>query len=112
MGQGNHVRIVFGTVEVPDVEWDSFHGDYRETPDTAYESRQPWCGFTVAADQGMADSPAMDLERFAVPLDGLITYIEQQAPEAVKAARERWDAWRAKHPEFPEGRLLFVAEYD
>lgn len=119
MGQGEHVRIVFGTLDVPEFDeegdpWDNPPPglSWRDMPKRRYESRQNWCGYTVAANNGVADPPALDLERFAVPIEDLAAYVERAAPEALREARRKWAAWRARYPAFGEGRLLFVAEYD
>lgn len=114
MGQGNYVSVVYGTVEtLSEAAHEAIErGNYRETPSRAYESRQPWVGYMVAANGGMADRPMLDLERFAIPLDGLREHIEKHAAEPLAIARAKWDAWREKHPEFPPGELLFVADYD
>lgn len=117
MGQGHHIKIVYGTTDVPEFAedeepWDDASIPLGERPETWYESRQRWCGFTVAANGGMAAAPELDLRHFAVPLEGLPAHLDREAASALANARRRWDAWREKFPQFGPGRLLFVAEYD
>lgn len=112
MGQGNYVAIVYGTLDMPDFDADTYDGPYKIIPDSAYEARQRWVGYRVAANGGMAERGELELERFAVPLFRLAAHIEATAPKSLAEARRKWDAWREKHPEFPPGELLFVADYD
>jgi hypothetical protein len=113
MGQGHYIKIVFGQTGEPE-GWDrdACTDPYREQPDSAYESNVPWYGFTIAGGQGTAGRDEFELEYFAVDLADLPKYLDERAPEAVANAKARWQAWREKHPEFGEGRLLFVADYD
>jgi hypothetical protein len=119
MGQGRHVKLVWGTTE-PIERPEETHaraealGGWECWPRGQYESHNPWCGFVVGATNGVAWARhgEIDLDRFAIPLDELAAFLEREAPGALAQAKRRWDAFREQNPEFPPGRLLFVAEYD
>ncbi len=115
MGQGHYAAIIFGTVEPWAVERAIAVRDGRPRggPEFYYESRTPWVGYIVAANNGVADPRVgqAELKYTAVPLEDLVAHIAHQHAEAYARAVSRWEAYRLDFG-LPEGKLILVADYD
>ena len=134
MGQGTYQAVVFGAID-PDIR-EEIDG-YSEIVDaidsaiikterrlgvrikTPYECRTDYLGVVLAvSDESLAHSwkAASIPDRSAMPLGDLPVAIEAVVAEPMDKAREAWQAVRdaaAKAGKsLPDGRLLFVGDYD
>ena len=119
MGQGLYGAFGFGAVLTKKVYALIYKdGDLRvaveHRPKTAYESRNEYIVYMIADTAGFTDEGGD--QRYAVPLNALALDVARRYKKAYGAAKSNYaalvEAAKLIGVKLPEGRLIYVHDYD